>query len=384
MTTNNTQQEVTKALELVQVYPTKKEAAEAMGLSVHAFGRRLRKAKDMGLDPALAPAPITHGMEFKSTTVQYDSEGNVIQEWRRLLPESEGLRAFVDTLITDVKGKGRSSTFKPKKIDKQDLMKEICLQDIHFGRLCDKAEVGVEYNLETAKRGTVNTAKIALKGQSYGKITVVFGGDITHQDDQKNATPKSGHTLDVDGRYYRTVAVASAALKEVVKEATKHAPQVEVICLAGNHDLSTGICMRYILDAYFSECENVSIAMEPSPRVCRTWGNSMIVWGHGDCVRPNKWVEVVASEFPQQWAATIDRHCHLGHRHSKHNYASQPVASMPGLLVSFLPSLCPPDEWAVSHGYVGVNAGTETFIYHEKWGMIENGTIPLVMALEEN
>ena len=296
------------------------------------------------------------------------------------MPELEALTDFVEKLTEPIKGTAKQREYKPKTKHKQELMKEICLQDIHFGRLCDPYEVGSEYNLEVAAKATIDTVKEALHEESYGKITIVFGGDITHQDNQKNSTPKSGHVLDVDSRYYRTVAVASASLREAVEIATEHAPEVEVICLAGNHDLATGVCMRYILDAYFHNCPGVTVAMEPTPRVCRTWGKSMIVWAHGDCVRPNKWVEVVATEFPRQWAVTTDRHCHLGHRHSKHNYASQPVASMPGLLVSFLPSLCPADSWAVEHGYVGVNPGTETFVYHKEWGMIRNETIPFDMV----
>ena len=177
MTKQTTQQEVTTALELVQKYKTQAEAAKAMGLTVSSFQRRLRKAKTMGLDPALAPAQITHGMEFKSTTVQYDSEGNVIQEWRRLLPQAQGLQQFVDGLVETVKGKGKSSKFKAKKNNEEEIMKEICINDAHIGRLCWGVESGRDYDLKIAKKAVLNAIDIALGKSTYGKITLVFGGD---------------------------------------------------------------------------------------------------------------------------------------------------------------------------------------------------------------
>ena len=383
MTTNNTQQEVTKALELVQVYPTKKEAAEAMGLSVHAFGRRLRKAKDMGLDPALAPAPITHGMEFKSTTVQYDSEGNVIQEWRRLLPEAQGLQDFVAGLVESVQGKGKTSKYKQRKDNQEDVMKEICINDAHIGRLCWGAESGRDYDLEIAKKAVLNAVDIALGSASYGKVTLVFGGDTMHADNRSARTEKSGHALDMDGRYSKIVGVTRTVMQEAILRCTKSAPEVEVVVISGNHDWHASVCLRHIVDAFFSDCENVSVDMSPAPRVCRTWGNVMMVWAHGDCVRANKWPEVVAAEFPQQWAETKYRFVHLGHIHHRKTFATQPIQAMPGVTVEFLDALCTPDSWHCEHGYVGITPATQAFTHHKEWGMIDTQTITLDRALAQ-
>jgi len=380
---NKVTEEIKTALELVRKYDTQEEAAAAMGLTRSSFQRRLRRARDLGMDDTLAPASISEGLAFKSTTVQYDRDGKVIQEWRRLLPQAEELQSFVAGLIETAGGKGKSTKFKKKADDQSDVMKEICINDAHIGRLCWGEESGRDYDLKIATKAVLSAVRLALGKSSYGKVTLVFGGDTMHADNRSNRTEKSGHSLDVDGRYSKIMGVTRAVMQEAVHLCSERAPEVEVVIISGNHDWHAAIALRHIVHAFFSDCKNILVDMSPAPRVCRTWGTVMLVWAHGDCVKAPKWPEVVAAEFPQEWAATKYRFVHLGHIHHRKTFATQPIQAMPGVTVEFLDALCTPDSWHCEHGYVGITPAAQAFTHHKQWGMIDTQTITLDRALAE-
>lgn len=376
-------EEAKRAIALRDKHGNYADAATEMNLSLDQFNRRIRRARSMGLDKSLAPAIISEDLEFKSTTVQYDKNGKVIQEWRRLLPQSEGLQSFVNSLIESVKNKGKSGKFVQLADNKADIMKEICINDAHIGRLCWGKESGRDYDLKIATKAVTNAIDIALGKSTYGKIVLVFGGDTMHADSRNNKTEKSGHALDVDGRFSKIIGVTRSVMQDAVIKCSKRAPEVEVIIISGNHDWHAAIALRNITDAFFSACPNIKVEMSPAPRICRTWGNTMLVWAHGDCVKPTKWPEVVASEFPKEWAKTKYRFVHLGHIHHRKTFSTQPISAMPGITVEFLDALCTPDSWHCEHGYVGITPATQAFTHHKKWGMINTQTITLDRALNE-
>lgn len=76
----------------------KSQVAKALGVDVRTVFNHIKQAEEAGNTPWLTPAAISPTMSLHKTTVQYNAEGEPIQEWRRLIPQASDMEAFVDSL----------------------------------------------------------------------------------------------------------------------------------------------------------------------------------------------------------------------------------------------------------------------------------------------
>jgi hypothetical protein len=197
---------------------------------------------------------------------------------------------------------------------------------------------------------------------------LVFNGDILHADSRKNQTEHSGNILDVDSRWLKVLDHAQACAVESVEIAAKKAGKVILVVNPGNHDWHSAHALGKILAAYFRNSKAVEVMTGPRPRKLIEWGNSLILWAHGDRIKPASWPQVIAAEFAQEWGRTKYRYLHLGHIHHAKGQGPLTVDEQPGLTVEFLRSLCPLDAWHSESGYVGSLHGCDTFLYSKAYG----------------
>ena len=71
----------------------------------------------------------------------------------------------------------------------------------------------------------------------------------------------------------------------------------------------------------------------------------MLAATHGDTVKPDQMLGVMASDKAEMWGLTSFRYAHIGHVHSKS------LKDLPGVSVETHRVLQPSDLWAYSKGY---------------------------------
>jgi len=181
-------------------------AAEFLGKN-RTYVRSVIKTLEANGDvPWRSKAPTPDHIDIKNSTVQYNADGEVVQEWRRQYPSLQLLQDVVSGLCSEVKGKGKVPKKSGRGI-KQDILFEIDIYDAHVGMYADEKETLDEnYNCDIAAQRMVSaTESLASRADSPGKCVLVFGGDMLHVDNRTNQTPGSGHILDADSRYHRIV-----------------------------------------------------------------------------------------------------------------------------------------------------------------------------------
>ena len=376
-TITDRQQEI---LDLFLVHGNKRKVARELGMNESSVRYALRAAEAKGLAPWLSPVAIPDHLSLSKTTVQYNKDGEVIQEWKRLIPMAQNMEDFVTSLCERVEGKANVKTKEPYKTQNDSVLAEMSIYDSHIGMYASAKETNdKDYNCEIAGNLMVNTAEaLASRFNKPSRIVVTFGGDIMHSDQRNNRTEKNSNPLDVDSRFHRVVDYAIKACYDVVQIAASVAPKVDVVIVEGNHDWHSCVWLTKVLSAFYSNCENINVINQQSDRKTYLFGTNLLVWSHGDGVPMAQWPQIIAAEFAGLWGISKFRHLKMGHVH--HKKKNQPLRVISetkngweehrGLLVEYLPALCSTDAWHAEKGFVGSVKGASGFEYHKQHGLI--------------
>jgi hypothetical protein len=360
-----------KAIEAYIEAGSYRGAARLLGKAETTIRTILKRLESRGEVPWRSPAPAPAHLHIKSSTVQYNAAGEVIQEWRRQFPQIEMMQDIVDGLCDQVKGKAKTPKIKKRKRD-SDILFEIDIYDAHVGMYADEREtLDSDYNCDIAAQRMVEaTTALAARANEPDKCVVVFGGDMLHADNRSNQTSASKHSLDVDSRYHRVVKYVIEACTSCIDIAATIAPEVEIVVLEGNHSAHSELWLAQVLSAYYSNCSNISVKLSASARKHLVWGDNLLVWAHGDKIAAQKWAMIVAAEFAREWGVTKYRHLKCGHVHHKKAFAPVVIDEQSGLVVEYLEALCATDAWHAGAGFVGSQKGASAFEYHKSAGLM--------------
>ena len=364
-----------KQNEILQTYlqtQSYRGTARKLGVDYKYVRSTIKLLEARGQVPWQSPAPTPPHIDVAKSTVQYNGNGDVVQEWRRQMPQQQAMQQFVDGLCEQVAGRGEAPIRKQRKTDANDLLFELDIFDAHVGMYADEKETrDADYDCDIAAKRMIEAAEgLAARSQRPAKCVLVFGGDMMHSDNRRNMTEASGHVLDVDTRYHRVVQYLIAACREVVNIAATIAAEVEIVVLEGNHSWHSEVWLSRVLEAYYSQCDNIKVINVPSPRKHMVWGDNLLVWSHGDRIAAQKWPMIIAAEFAQDWGATKWRHLKCGHIHHKKVIAPVTIDEQSGLVVEYLEALCATDAWHTGAGFVGSQKGASAFEYHKTKGLL--------------
>lgn len=123
--------------------------------------------------------------------------------------------------------------------------------------------------------------------------------------------------------------------------------------------------------AYFHEDPNVLVDVDMHPRKYREWGNSLIMYAHGD--KEGKRVDkVMQVEAREAFGRTKYHEAHLAHLHSE-----QAIKELGGLIIRNLPSVTGEDNWSHESGFIGAVRKCICFIWDKEKGL--KGTTNIVI-----
>ena len=366
----------------------KSVTAKALGTSRSNVRAQVTAIERKGKAPWLSPAPIPDHLNQVKTTVQYDAAGNVIQEWKRLIPMVAHLEEFVEGLCERVEGKAKVKIRKDKKSDTDSTLSEIAIADAHIGMRADaKQSRDANYDCEIARDRLLNTADYFCGRMGRpDRLVLSFCGDMQHMDNMDNVTNNSKNSLDVDSRYNRVVDYVVETCYGIAEMAASIAKTIDIVVVPGNHSETAEVWLAKVLEAYYSQCPNINVLMQRSDHKHIHWGNNLLIWAHGHGVPLKSWGEVIPNEFRKIWGQ-VD-HCHVktGHFHHRRMKKSSTIVQKEsgweehgGVIAEILPAACPPDAWHAFKGFRGSMQGLSGFEYHKKYGLYSRFYQPIVV-----
>ena len=318
------------------------KAALSLGISRAALQGRLKRAAErglMGYDPVLAGFAIKsvasqkHGAWIKQTKAPGEPfempSGQVLKEVSALV---DGDKRVVMEWIKTKAGNGPTIIDAVKELfaDNQniaplipapssgddDLMTLYPLPDLHVGMHAWGRETGESYDLKIASTRARQMAADLISQSRPSRQAVILGlGDLFHMNDQRNMTPRSGHILDVDGRWPKVLKAGVRLAMDIVEMAAQKHERVLVRFLPGNHDPDATAALSVALGLHYEGNDRVTFDDDPSLVFYHRFGRVLIGATHGHTMKPDRMAMMLAADRPEDWGATAFKHVYFGHIH---------------------------------------------------------------------
>lgn len=358
-------------IEAVEKYGSARAAAKALGVnkgtvSESIAGLKVRAAK-MGYSPEHdMTRTVPAGFSVRGVSTYYDSEGNARGQWVKSKADDDAreaaVRAWVEALAQDVPPLPPIAA--PIAYD-DDLLTLIPLGDPHFGLLVWKDECGENFDLAEAERITFAAVdKLCARTPPSKRAVLLNLGDYFHADDGSNRTPRSGNTLDVDGRFQKIATVGVRALERCIIRLLEKHGEVVVRNNRGNHDPHQAIMLSICLKARFHDNPRVIVDTSPSSFWYYRHGKTLIGSTHGDGAKLVDLPLIMANDAAVDWAAAVWRVWHCGHFHHDQ------VKELVGCTVETHRTLAPNDAWHMHAGYRS-KRDVKAIVYHIEEGEIQ-------------
>ena len=361
-----------------------KAMAVALGVDQARIRSRLHRLRKKAAKRGWSPEhDVKHetpeGFHVKGTSTLYDADGKVSIQWVKTDRDREQMaevfQIAVDALIEPCRGLMRA-TRKPKVgAEGKDIMVAFIVGDHHVGLYSWAEETGADYDL-TISESILNKAfdRLSAAAPPAEKAMVFVMGDFTHADNATGMTPRGGNILDIDGRYPKVIETAIRCIIRNIRVVLRKYPEVEVLVIEGNHDVTASMWIARLISAVFTEDPRVTVRTDPKIYKFTKWGLNLIGTTHGHQAKPPALPGVMASDVPIWWGETKFREFLYGHFHH------EAVKEYPGCTTRCVKVLAASDAYHAGAGYRS-ERGMEVAVYHKKQGRIQtlHGTVSYIL-----
>lgn len=378
-------------------------AAERIGIDVQAMKWALGRAGRYGLEPASIPADARppEGFHVKERVATYDGQGRLRRQSIRSAAEPGAvfrpLKGHIikgESALVDLEGrliakwqKTKLGEVDPLAVAKAlrrafarmpaaapapapqpdadgDLMTLYPFGDWHLGMFAWGRETAANWDLKIAETTIVQAVRdLVSSAPPAAEAVVLGGGDLLHADNADNRTARSGHALDVDGRYPKVVEAAGRIKVAVIDAALSRHRLVRVRILPGNHDEHTAIAITYFLAAWYRNEPRVLVDTSPGLFWWHRFGLNLLGGTHGHTVKIDQMPAIMAHRRAEDWGATKHRFVHGFHLHHHRRIATE----LNGVICEVHQTPIPQDAWHFGAGFLS-GRSVQCITYHRDKG----------------
>lgn len=330
-----------------------RKAAAKLGKAKSTIGEIVKRVKDRASLQGFAPendmirtAPDTHFV--KGTSTLYDEDGNVKIQWvktdKKLIDQHKVMKEIMQGLKDDL------PKLKPKRKNPNAVYSDkavvIPLGDPHVGMLSWAEETGVDWDLSIAEEKYAKVFDYLNNGVEPCEVAYILNlGDFFHADNVEGVTSRSGHSLDMDGRFQKMIRVGVRIIRRMIEGALDKHGRVHVVNEIGNHDDTGAMFLSIALDEMYRYEDRVTIDTSPAPYHYFKFGKVLIGSHHGHTTKIDKLPLVMAADRPEDWGDSTHRYWYTGHIH--HDTRKE----FSGCVVESFRTLAAKDSYAAWHGY---------------------------------
>lgn len=321
------------------------------------------KTRVAGAD--VPPVAIPESFLLKRTSVMQDGTGATKVQWssydQAAKDRWEDIKAAVVSHVAEY-ARPFVPADAPRATD-DDLLVAYPLGDPHIGMLAWAAECTEHFDLRIAERELCACmVEMVARSPAASKAIVCNLGDFWHAEDDRQATPKSGHKLDVDGRSGKVGRTGLRILRSLIDTAlTKHA-HVSFRSIPGNHDPHSSFWLPELMRATYANDPRVTVEDGFNPYQFDVFGANLLGWTHGHGAKLEALGEIMATDAPDLWGAAKFRYWNTGH---VHHWATKELR---GCVVDTHRTLAGRDAWHHQSGYRSGRA-LKAIAYHRDWGL---------------
>ena len=391
------------AVELRAAHASEAAAARASGLSPNAFRNRLARAAErglMGTRPVLPGFAIKSiattgadgawikqtkaagevfelpaGHKIKGVSALVDAEGRETLKWVKTTVEAVEPTAIVEAVKLALADVAPAPVIPAPLAAEADLLTVYPLADLHLGMHAWGREVGQNYDLKIAAARAREMAADLIGQSRPSRHAIILGlGDFFHMNDATNMTPRSGHLLDVDGRWPKVLATGVRLAMDMIELAAAKHDRVHVRFLPGNHDPDATVALTVALSVFYAGNPRITVDDDPGLHFYHRFGSVLLGATHGHTMKPDRMAMMLATDRREDWGATEHKHMFFGHIHHESSREVGPVR------VESFNTIAAKDAYAHGGGYRSGQA-LNALTFHRERGEIGRHRVNLSPAL---
>ena len=372
-------------LEAIQEADTFGAAAAKVGVSpltiYQSYRSILRKAAKVG--HGLNQDAVLPGFAIQERTVSLDESGTITKQWVRTkagaVEQYESIREAFQDYFAPLRNQAKARLYTPSEVE-PDLLAVYPMGDPHIGMYAWLEECEQDFDLEIAEDNLCRAVDVLIaKTEPAMDALLINVGDYYHSDNYQNKTARSGHNLDVDGRWPKVLRVGANIQRYMISALlTKHL-NVTVWNVPGNHDDQSAIALNLAMEFLWEGQDRVTIQDNANPFFYHRFGEVLLGSTHGDTIKMPALPGLMASDRKEDWGCTSYRHWYTGHVHHDRHMSSQEYS---GVTVESLRTLAPKDYYAHSHGYRS-DQEMKADVWHRKFGRASRSFVNLKQLWSE-
>lgn len=258
----------------------------------------------------------------------------------------------------------------PSAVD-SDIIPWLQIGDGHIGMLSNEKETGANFDIGIAKAEICAAAATLIdEAPACDRMVINDLGDGTHYETFKGETMGHGHALDYDTRYWKMIDAYMEISEFIVERALAKARTVDLIYNAGNHSESNDTWIAAHMRSMHRNNPRVNVLRNENRFIAYRMGKTLVVVHHGDKSKPEKFRDVVCSDFAADWGETEFRYLDGGHVH--HSQRKE----LAGCIFESWNNLAPRDKYAHDAGYRSKQC-MSLVIRSKTYGEIERRVMPI-------
>lgn len=357
--------------ELMLAGKTNREVIEETGIS-DRYARTCRaKLAKQGFAPE---HDMTHtvpdGYKVKGVSTYYNKDGKPTGQWVKTnedaARQAELLQEAISAFVADLP---RLDVMPAPSTRAEEFMTVYPIGDAHIGMLAWGEECGADWDMHIAERVMCGAMSMLVGHAPEGSDALIVDvGDFLHSDNMAGVTERSGHVLDMDGRYSKVIRVAQKVLRQCIDSALEHHNRVFVRCCQGNHNDTGALWLTAVIKAVYEKEPRVVVLDSPSLFDYHQFGKVLIGMTHGHTAKAEKLAGEMAAAVPEMWGSTRHRVWHTGHVHH------ETVKEYAGCTVETHGILAAKDSYAASHAY-RAKQQMKAIVYHREFGEVQRLTV---------
>lgn len=347
-----------KMLEALQAYEqvgTYYGAARLIGIPRETLRHRITKAKEAGVNlsdgirNAIAAAKVTPGEARHGWSKVEDEDGNnhsVFWKTPEIPPED-----YAKAIIDAMQAMPPAPRISPPAKVSENTVNLYAIADWHRGATISQDEAGHEYSPDIADQRLRDGMSKAMGFLPPAKTGIIlFNGDTTHANDDKDATPRSGNRLKVAGSHHSNLTGALNMSIWSIDMMLQIHDEVIVSLKKGNHDPNTPSWLITALEQRYRDEPRIKFDCPENVWFSFQRGEVFICAHHGHGVKPADLAQTAMYKFRRQIGEASKLTMYTAHRH--HSKSD----TFGGMLWRQLPALCLMDQHGTEEGYTDTSA----------------------------
>lgn len=349
--------------------------AKQLGLDPSSAAARVRRIKARKARQGWSPEhDLTHavpdGFHLKGASTLY-KDGKQVMQWVKSSIDHERQRElFMQAAQSMASELPQVASVECQSTIMSHLMAIYPIGDAHIGmRAWGEETQGDSWDMTEAVRVQCGAMAALVDLAPPAEQAVIINlGDWLHADNMEGMTSRSGHVMDLDGRYAKMIDVGMMVMRQCIASALLKHKTVRVINVIGNHDDTGALWMSVALRHTYENEPRIIIDRSPAAFHYIEHGKVLIGTHHGHTCKAERLPGVMAADQAQAWGRTEHRYWYLGHVHH------QSVKEYAGVSVESFNTLTAKDAWAAFGGYRS-RQNMKCIVMHDQYGEVARHTV---------